>query len=122
MSFTTAAVLIGLMRAREAGIEVPDRLLEHGIQNILRQRTPEGSYAYDMRFIRMPLVHINRPIGSACRTPNCHLALLLCGHSQGTQEHAQGIENLVLRHRRFQQLSLRTRSINSLPRICATRE
>ena len=75
-SFTTATALVALGLARDAGIEVPDRLAKPAARLIRMSRLPGGAYAYGFGFsFRMPR-GVNKPEGSLARTPACQAALL----------------------------------------------
>ena len=72
MSFTTAAVVIGLCRCRDVGVEVGDELLERGLDCVERARGDNGAFAYSSGSQRPRPT--NRP-GAAGRGPLCELAL-----------------------------------------------
>ena len=75
-SFTTATALAALAMARDAGIEVPDRLVKPALRLIRMSRLPGGAYSYGFGFsFRMPW-GVNKPEGSLARTPGCQAALL----------------------------------------------
>ncbi|MDO4584097.1 MAG: hypothetical protein Q4D62_08350 [Planctomycetia bacterium] len=80
LSFMTATVLVGLADARDFGVDVPEVLVRRGIDSILRQRRPDGAYAYGEYLIRFP-ASINQPQGSLGRSQACHEALLRWGRS-----------------------------------------
>ena len=107
MSFTTATIVIALARAREAGIEVPDAMVERALDSIERCRTPKGFFTYGKLWNRAPGSLINEEPGAACRTPGCQLALLDFGREVSLPDQKKGLENLLVRHARFQILSLR---------------
>ena len=46
ISFVTAAVLVALHEARQAGVDVPQRLIDRAMASIRRQRKPDFSYIY----------------------------------------------------------------------------
>lgn len=75
-SFTTATVLVALAMARDAGIEVPERLVKPAVRMLRMSRLPGGAYSYSFNFdFRMPW-GVNKPEGSLARTPACQAALL----------------------------------------------
>jgi len=75
-SFTTATALVALAMARDAGVDVPDRLVKPAVRMVRMSRLPGGAYAYSFNFsFRMPW-GVNKPEGSLARTPACQAALL----------------------------------------------
>ncbi|MGA2033404.1 MAG: prenyltransferase/squalene oxidase repeat-containing protein [Thermoguttaceae bacterium] len=84
ISFVTATVLVALDAARQAGISVPQRLVNRGVASILRQRKPDFSYDYGEYLKYRPMMPINRPGGSLGRSQACNLALRLWGDRQVT--------------------------------------
>ncbi len=74
-SFTTATALIALHQAREAGLEVPQKMVDNALRAILMQRTKDGAYTYSFGHRKRPRVPINRPAGSLGRAPACNAAL-----------------------------------------------
>jgi len=79
ISFVTAAVLVALYEARQAGAEVPERLIERGMASIRRQRKPDFSYLYGEYLKNQPMRPINRPGGSLGRSQACNVAMRLWG-------------------------------------------
>lgn len=74
-SFTTATALIALHQAREAGLEVPQKMVDNAVRAILMQRTRDGAYVYSFGHRVRPRGPINRPAGSLGRAPACNAAL-----------------------------------------------
>jgi len=107
MSFTTATILIGLDRARQSGLKLPWAMVRKATASIERCRTPEGSFTYGEIWRKSPVAGINRPKGAACRTPACLLALELWGEGHGVEAARKALEDLLVRHARFQVLGLR---------------
>ncbi len=107
MSFTTATALVGLARARAAGVEVPDQVVKKALALMERCRTPEGSFLYGY-YLRYRLTHgINSPKGSACRTPACQYSMMLFGRKFSLEERIEALENLLIRFPRFQKIAVR---------------
>ena len=79
ISFVTAAVLVSLREARQAGADVPQRLIDRGMASIRRQRKPDFSYIYGEYLKYQPMRPINRPGGSLGRSQACNLAMRLWG-------------------------------------------
>jgi len=112
MSFTTATVLVGLERAAEAGVDVPERMLDRALDCLARCRTPLGAFTYGPLWNRAPVAEINLGKGSACRTPACLLALDLHGRELegGTSfrdAYRRALEELLVEYARFQVVALR---------------
>lgn len=74
-SFTTATALIALHKAKEAGLEVPGKMVDNAVRAVLMQRTKDGAYVYSFQHRTRPRVLINRPAGSLGRAPACNAAL-----------------------------------------------
>lgn len=85
-SFTTATVLIALHRARAAGVEVPRKLIDTGLHELLRQRNPNFTYQYSRNWWRRPMGDINRPGGSLGRSQAGNAALRIWGDQSVTDE------------------------------------
>lgn len=107
MSFTTATILVGLDRARRAGIEVPEAMVERAVRAVQRCRTPLGCYTYGELWNRSPASGINEPAGAACRTPACQVAVELFGEEVEEADHRRALRSLLVRAARFQELGLR---------------
>jgi hypothetical protein len=78
-SFVTATVLIALHKAKEIGVEIPEKMLSRGIASLNRQRKPDHTYLYGEHMRYRPMVPINRPGGSLGRSQACNLALRVWG-------------------------------------------
>ncbi|MCE5266638.1 MAG: terpene cyclase/mutase family protein [Planctomycetaceae bacterium] len=86
ISFVTAAVLVALHEARDAGIEVPQRLVDRGMASIRRQRNPDFSYLYGSHHTYHPANPIDRPGGSLGRSQACNVAMRLWGDKLVTDD------------------------------------
>lgn len=73
ISFTTAAVVLGLLKAHEAGFDVPEQVLERGLDCLESMRNPDGTFAYML--LPGQRGPTGAPIGAAGRGPVCALAL-----------------------------------------------
>lgn len=107
MSFTTATILVGLDRAKRAGIEVPEKLLARAVDHVQRSRLPDGAFLYGEYLKYRPRHGINQDKGSACRTPACEYALGLFGVEVTQAELEKGLDDLLFKHARFQRMALR---------------
>lgn len=86
ISFVTATVLVALAEARDAGIEVPQRLVDRGMASILRQRKNDFAYLYGEYLKMQPSRGINRPAGSLGRSQACNIAMRRWGDEKVTDE------------------------------------
>ncbi|MFD0893021.1 hypothetical protein KBB96_16495 [Luteolibacter ambystomatis] len=75
-SFTTATVLLSMAEAKRVmNVKLDDKLVEHALVSLRRQRTPDFSYLYSLSFVYHPRAPINRPAGSLGRSQACNAAL-----------------------------------------------
>jgi len=79
LSFVTAAVLVSLYEAKQAGVESPERLIDRATASIRRQRKPDFSYLYGEYLKYRPMMPVNRPGGSLGRSQACNFAMRLWG-------------------------------------------
>ncbi len=86
VSFVSATVLVALDDARQAGIAIPQRLVDRAVESIHRQRRPDFSYLYSENFRFYTMRDINRPGGSLGRSQACNLALRLWGDEAVTDQ------------------------------------
>lgn len=107
MSFTTATCLVGLHRAQEAGIPVPPHVIKKAVRCVERSRTGVGSFSYGELWKRSRHAGIDGVKGGACRTPCCQYALRLFDAGVREKEESEGLENLLVRHLRFQKIGVR---------------
>jgi squalene cyclase len=84
LSFVTATVLVAFYRAKEIGIEIPQKLVDRATASIVRQQNPDFSYFYGEYLKSRPMREINRPAGSLGRSQACNLALRLWGDEKVT--------------------------------------
>jgi hypothetical protein len=84
ISFVTAAVLVAMKEAQEAGAEIPQKLVDRGIASILRQRRPDYTYCYG-EYLKYNGTHgVNQAGGSLGRTQACNFALRIWGDKSVT--------------------------------------
>ena len=86
ISFVTATGLIALYDAKQAGIDVPERLVRRAVDSIHRQRKPDFSYCYGEYLKYQPMHPVNRPAASTGRSQACNLALRLWGDKDVTDD------------------------------------
>ncbi len=87
MSFTTAAILVGVYDCKQTfGISLPEKRLKLGVKSLQYQRNPDFSYAYSHAQRLYPRNEINRPGGSLGRSQSGNAALRLYGDPKITDE------------------------------------
>jgi hypothetical protein len=107
MSFTTATILVGLDRARAAGVELPEEMIERAVDHVLRSRLSDGAFLYGEYLKFVPRHGINQRKGSACRNPLCHYALDLFGEAPAEDAYVESLRDLLVRHAGFQKAAVR---------------
>ena len=95
ISFTTAAAVIGLIRAKEEGIAVPSALIDGGLDCLEAMRAESGLFAYMLYHPSGRATH-NPAAGAAGRGPACELALWLGGRS--SEERLAASLDLFIEH------------------------
>jgi len=86
ISFVSATVLVALHAAKEAGVEVPEKIIDRAVESIRRQRKPDFTYLYGEYLKDAPMHPVNRPGGSLGRSQACNLAMRLWGDKAVTDE------------------------------------
>jgi hypothetical protein len=79
-SFGTAAGLVALWEAKQAGVEIPQKVVDRSIKRLVEMKAPGGGaylYSYDLKY--RPRLPANRVRGSVGRTQACNYALWLWG-------------------------------------------
>ncbi|MAW61020.1 MAG: hypothetical protein CMJ94_09305 [Planctomycetes bacterium] len=107
MSFTTATCLIGLARARELGLELPQRMIDRAVDSVARCETPMQAFTYGELWRQSPHTSVNHIKGAACRVPVCLEALRLFGRELDAERIENALEALLRTHARFQIAGLR---------------
>ncbi len=74
-SFNTAAALIALHEAQQAGLEVPPEMITSALGTLQRLRLPSGAYIYGEYARNNPAAGYNKVKGSLGRSQSCNLAL-----------------------------------------------
>lgn len=85
-SFCTATALIALHEAKDAGLEISQKVVDKAIDSIRRQQKSDFTYAYGEYLRMQPMMGINRPGGSLGRSQVCNLALRLFGDKRVTDD------------------------------------
>ena len=76
-SFGTAAGLVALHEARDAGFAVSDDMVARSVRKMGQMRLPTGTYLYGTEYKYIPVLPANLPRGSIGRTQPSNLALRL---------------------------------------------
>ncbi|MEZ5300458.1 MAG: hypothetical protein R3F11_07330 [Verrucomicrobiales bacterium] len=99
ISFTTAAVLVGMADARDAGFPPPEDLVKRAADSIRRQQKGDFTYLYGEYLKMQPMRGINRAGGSLGRSHACNAALEMWGDPKITPEvHAECLRRLFDRN------------------------
>ena len=101
-SFTSAAAVLSLYEARQAGLDVPEKVWRAGVRAVERSRLPNGAYDYEVSAIprHLRMESINQVKGSLGRIQVCNLALLRAGSELVDEEDlVWGLEQFVQHHK-----------------------
>jgi hypothetical protein len=101
-SFTTAAGVIALHEAREAGLQVPDKVYRAAVRAVRHSRLPSGAYSYSIEAIprHMRMESIDQIKGALGRIQVGNYALHVAGVELPKGELERGME-LFFRYHRF---------------------
>jgi hypothetical protein len=83
-SFGTAAGLVALHEAREAKLEVPQRLIDTSLHRLEEMRLSDEDFLYGSDYKYMPLLPANRSRGAVGRTQPAHYAIRLWDPDKAT--------------------------------------
>ncbi|MEM7305903.1 MAG: hypothetical protein AAF682_04500 [Planctomycetota bacterium] len=81
ISFTTAAAVLAVARAREVGLPMPDEVLAPGVSALQRMRGENGVFSYFLFHDTDQPSAETGPAGAVGRGPLCELALVRAGES-----------------------------------------
>jgi hypothetical protein len=100
-SFTTAVAVLAMIEAREAGLELDEKVYRAGVRAVLRARLPNGAYNYDVSAVprHMRMESINQVQGSLGRIQVCNLALYRAGETITQTDLVWGLEQFVKHHK-----------------------
>jgi hypothetical protein len=107
MSFTTATILVGVDRARRAGVAVPAALIERAVAEVRRSRLPDDAFLYGDYLRYRPRHGVNERSGSACRAPLCLYTLELFGEDVAQVQVERALFDLLVRYAEYQKAGLR---------------
>ena len=98
-SFGTAAGLVALKDAKEAGIDVPQKMIDRAVRRVEEMRLPGGSYLYSSDLKYHPRHPANKIRGSIGRTQSCNFALWTYGSSKvGPEQVHADFDNFFKEH------------------------
>ena len=98
-SFSAAAGLVALWEARQAGLDVPQKMIDRALRCVAAMRLPTGSYLYGDYMKYRPTHPANRTRGSIGRNQACNYALWLWGNAKvGEKESREGLEEFGKEH------------------------
>ncbi|MBI3272149.1 MAG: terpene cyclase/mutase family protein [Planctomycetes bacterium] len=98
-SFGAAAGLVALRAARDAGLDVPEPLVEHAVHRLEELRLPNGAYVYGDYLKYAPRHPANQPKGSLGRSQAGNFALWLWGSKKvGEPEARAGLDTFFREH------------------------
>jgi hypothetical protein len=99
-SFTTAVGVLALVAARDAGIEVPDKLFDATVRSVRHCRQPNGAYTYSVNVFprHLSMESINQVKGSLGRIQVCNLALERAGSILPEGAMHEGVEQFFRNH------------------------
>lgn len=98
-SFGTAAGLVALHAAREAGVDVPQPMIDRAIRRLEEMRMPDGAYLYSGDLKYYPRAPFNRIRGSIGRTQACNAGLWMWDSKKVTEPKIrQDLQNFFDEH------------------------
>ncbi|MFQ5748666.1 MAG: hypothetical protein ACE5H3_04315, partial [Planctomycetota bacterium] len=97
ISFITAAALLSLVRAEEAGVEVPAELKAKAAGCLERMRNSNGTFEYMLFHDQEGVARNTGRSGAAGRGPVCSLALYRAGH--GNLDEIRACLRIFVEHR-----------------------
>ncbi len=98
-SFGTAAGLVALYEARQAGLNVPQRMIDLAVHRLEEARLPNGVFLYGTDYKYMPELPANTPRGAVGRTQPSNLALMMWNSKKITDADVNhGIDLFWLEH------------------------
>ena len=100
-SFTTAAAVLAIIEAREAGLTIDEKVYAAGVRAVKRTRLPNKAYDYGVSAIprHMRLESINQVKGSLGRIQVCNLALFRAGEAITEDDLVWGLIQFVKHHK-----------------------
>jgi hypothetical protein len=98
-SFGTAAGLVALYEAKQAGLDVPDKLVKQALRRLELMRLPNGAFLYGSDYQYIPRLPANRLRGSVGRIQPSNYALWMWKSKETNPERiAAGLELFFKEH------------------------
>ena len=98
-SFGTAAGVVALHEAKQAGLELPDKLVQMSLHRLAEMRLPNGVYLYGSDYKYIPRLRANLPKGAVGRTQPANYALELWDANKFTKAQLrQGLDLFFADH------------------------
>jgi len=98
-SFMTAAVLIALANAKEAGFDVPKQASAPAVLALQTARSPDGTFDYWIRYMSDWTLDSNNGPGAMGRTQGCNAALRMWGDERITDDAIEAwLKRLIARN------------------------
>lgn len=98
-SFGTAAGLVALYEAKQAGLEIPEKLVSQSLRRLEEMRLPNGVYLYGADYKYVPRLPANQPRGGVGRVQPANYALRLWGWEALDKDKVrQGLDLFVKNH------------------------
>jgi Squalene-hopene cyclase C-terminal domain len=100
-SFMTAAGILAMADATDAGLEVDPKMFRAAVKAVKRCRLPSGAFTYSVNAIPSPRHSewIDQIKGSLSRIQVCNLALLRAGEKISQQDLRTGLDHFFGEHR-----------------------
>jgi hypothetical protein len=99
-SFMTAAAVVVLEMAEDAGFEVDRAVVDRAVKLVKRCRLPNGGYTYHVRAIpNLALEYIDQVKGSLARIEVCQAALIRAGEPVPLADRLTGLGHFFKEHR-----------------------
>ncbi len=94
-SFSTAAGLMALWEAKDAGLKVPEKLIQRAMNRMHDMRLPDGNFLYGLYLQYYPQHPINDVRGSCGRNQSCNLAMWTWGSKKVDEKQSRkGLEEM----------------------------
>jgi len=99
--FGTAAGLVALFEARQAGIEIPEKLVTQATHQLEKMRLPNGVFLYGADYLYHPTLPANLPRGAFGRTQPANYALWLWKSKEVNAERINASLDLFFKDHKF---------------------
>ena len=100
-SFGTAAGLVTLFEAKQAGLDVPEKLIAQSLHRLEQMRLPNGAFLYGSDYQYIPTLPANRPQGSVGRIQPANYALWIWKSKETSAERITAGLDLFFKEHKF---------------------